>query len=319
MSLPRPGKFACCLLVALGLALPAAPGQPTEKSAPRKATAPVAVQRQTYAVRGAAAKNLANALTLHFQAEPGFQAIPEAGSNVLLLSGPKAALEEALAVLREIDRPARSVRVDVYLVDVTPKTGGEAGGNAKSLDATELLGNAGEVRAKLRDLQQKGVVTSVKMIELSSLAGQSARTQVSENRPYVTGVTVTGGGRGGAGGLRGNRGGGEPGDNAPAGGGFGGMASRSIAYRNVGTSVQVTPELGADGQVLLDLHVDDSTMRPPTGADDKSGSPGAEFLLFTLESRLKLRPGQVVLAEGTKADSKTSKAETIVLVSATAE
>jgi hypothetical protein len=84
--------------------------------------------------------------------------------------------------------------------------------------------------------------------------------------------------------------------------------------------VQVTPEVGPDGQITLALHIEDSSMRPAGGADDKGPAAlGAEFTLFTLESRVKVPSGQVVLAESTKAESKAGQGQVVVLVSATAE
>jgi type II secretory pathway component GspD/PulD (secretin) len=163
------------------------------------------------------------------------------------------------------------------------------------------------VRAKVRDLQQKGIISSVKTVELSALTGDSARTQVSENKPFVTGVTAGfgGGGRGAAGGA--------------------GPVSRSITYRTVGTSVQVKPSVSADGEVTLDLKVDDSTMRAgesgaSVGSDEKGAAiPAAEFVVFTLETRVKVRPGHFVLAEGSKAASKTGQSQTIILVTASVD
>jgi len=308
MSLFRPARVASGLLVVLGLALPAAPGQEGDKPPARTPAAPVV--RQVYAVRGGSAKELANALTLHFQAELSFRAVPDAGSNMLLLSGTKAALDDATAALREIDRPARSVHVEVFCLELTAKAGGEAGGDAKPLDVAELSGTAREGRAKIRDLQQKGIVSSIKTVELTGLAGQSARSQVSESKPYVTGVSVVGGfGGGGRGGA----------------GGGAGTTTRSITYRNVGTSVQVKPEIGADGQVTLDLHVENSAMHAAeggvaVGSDDKGTAiPATEFVISTVETRVKVRPGHIVLAQGTKAGSKAGQAQTVVLVTASTD
>ena len=311
MSFSHPLRVVSGLLVALVIALPAAPGQEADKQPARKATEPVV--RQVYAVRGGAAKALANALTLHFQAEPGFRAVPDAEGNTLLLSGPKAALDDALAALREIDRPARTVHVEVLCLQVAAK----AGGDAKPLDVAGLTGGAGDVRAKVRDLQQKGAIASVKAVELTALTGHSARTQVSENKPFVTGVTAGGFGGGGFGGGRGGAGG--------PGGAGGGMTTRSISYRNVGTSVQVKPEVGPDGQVTLDLHVEDSGMQSAeggvaVGADDKGTTiPAAEFVVSNLETQVKVRPGQMVMAQGMRTESKAGQAQTIILVSASTD
>jgi hypothetical protein len=330
MSFSGPRRVACGLLIALVIALPAAPGQEADKNPARKATAPVA--HLVYAVRGGAAKELANALTRHFLAEPGFQAVPDAGSNTLLLSGPKAALDDALAALREIDRPARTVRVEVLYLQLAKGDDG-----AKPLDVAGLTGGAGEVRAKVRELQQKGAITSVKTVELTALTGHNTRTQVSENKPFVTGVAVAGGfggggfggGRGGAdapgqrpGGGRGGAGGGGFGGGR---GGAGGITTRSISYRNVGTTVEVRPEVGPDGQVMLELRVEDAGMHSAEGgvaigADDKGTAiPAAVFAVFNLETQVKVRPGQMVMAQGMKSESKAGQAQTIVLVTASTD
>jgi type II secretory pathway component GspD/PulD (secretin) len=307
---PCSARVAGALLVAMGLALPAAPGQDREK--PTTVTGPgVApsepVVRQVYAVRGASVKDLAAALSLHFQAERSFRAVPDAGSNTILLSGSKTAVEDATAVLREIDRQPRTVHVEILCLELAAKADGEAGKDSKGLDTADLTGTVRDVRAKVRDLQQKGILSSVKTVELSALTGDSARTQVSENKPVVTGVTAGfGGGRGGV-----------------AGGA--GPVSRSIMYRNVGTSVQVKPSVSADGEVALDLKVEDSTMRAgeggaSVGSDEKGTAiPAAEFVSFTLESRVKVRPGHFVLAEGSRAASKAGQSQTVILVAASVD
>ena len=75
-----------------------------------------------------------------------------------------------------------------------------ASGDAKALDGVELSGATRDVTAKIRSLQQKGVIASVKAVQLTTLERQTATASVSENRPYVAGVTVSGGGFGGRGG-----------------------------------------------------------------------------------------------------------------------
>jgi type II secretory pathway component GspD/PulD (secretin) len=294
MSLLRPAWVAGGLLITLGLAVPAASAQDAGKLPTSKPVPAEPVARQVYAVRGGSAKDLASVLTAHFQAEPSFRAIPDVASNNLLLSGPKAALADALAVLREIDRSARTIRLEVLLVAL-------ASGDAKAREGVALSGPAREVKAKVRELLQKGVIARVKTVQLTALEGHVARSQVHENRPFVTGV-VGFAGRG-AGPDRGS-------------------VSRSITYKDVGTSVQVTPEVGMDGLVSLDLRVEDSQMRSAeggvaVGTDDKgSAVPATEFVISTLETRLRVRPGQMVVAEGTKAESKSGQARTVILVTA---
>ena len=314
MSLPRPAWLAGSLLLALGLALPAAPSQEADKPPTSRPATAKPVARLVYAVRGGTAPDLANALTSHFQAEPSFRAVPDPGSNCLLLSGPKAALDDALAVLREIDRPARTIHLEVLLVEL-------ASGDAKALDGVELSGATREVTAKIRSLQQKGVIASVKTVQLTTLERQMAHARVSENRPFVAGVTVSGGGFGGRGG-----GGGPGGGFGGRGGGPGdGMTTRSITYRDVGTNVQVVPDVRADGVVLLRLEVEDSHMRAAeggvaVGTDEKGTAvPANEVVISTLETTLRLHPGHMVLAKGTKTSSKSSQAQTVILVAASTD
>jgi hypothetical protein len=122
-----------------------------------------------------------------------------------------------------------------------------------------------------------------------------------------------GGGRGPSGG------GGFPGVGRGAPGGA--TTSRSIAYRNIGTIVQVTPQIGADGLIELELRVEVSRTRTAedvTLATDATGTnvPATTFVTSSVESRLKVRPGHVALARGTATSSKSGLAQTVVLISA---
>jgi hypothetical protein len=328
MSLLRSPLLAIGLVIIL--ALPAAPGQEGGKVSSSKAVAAPRVARLVYTIRGGQAKELANALILHFKTEPTFLAVPAPGSNSLLLSGPKSVLDDARDVLREIDRPARAVHVDVFLIELSGKTGAEASADSKDIERIEWAGPARNVTAKIRDLQKQGLIVNVQRIQLTALEGHGAQAQARESSPYTTGATVTGGfggggflsgARGAAGGRRGSPGGGgiRGGDGAPPGGS--GMISRLISYRDLGTSVQVTPGIGADGLVVLELRIEDSRMRTAQGvtiATDEKGMnvPATEFITSTLESRLKVRPGHVVVAKGTATTSKLGQAQTLVLVSA---
>ena len=67
---------------------------------------------------------------------------------MLLLSGPKTALEDATTVLRQIDCPAQTIHLEILLVELS-------GGDAKALDGIELSGTPRDVKAKVREANGK--------------------------------------------------------------------------------------------------------------------------------------------------------------------
>jgi hypothetical protein len=303
MSLIRPAQMACCLGLVLAFALPTASGQEGSGQFPAAKAEPAQkVARLVYPVRRGSAKELANTLSLFFKAEPAFQAMPDAGSNALLLSGPAPVVEEANAVLRQIDRPVRTVHVEVILLELT----GKPDGDATDLKRPDLAGSARDLEAKIRDLQKQGVIGGVKRVQLTALEMQMARSQVGASKPSVAGVGFSSGG-------------------FPGGGGRGGGVSRSISYRDVGTLVQVKPEVGADGLVTLELRVEKSRVHTPEGGvpigTDEKGAPipAAEFLTSTLETRLKVGRGRAVLAQSATTGSKAGQSETLILVTASTD
>jgi hypothetical protein len=85
----------------------------------------------------------------------------------------------------------------------------------------------------------------------------------------------------------------------------------TITYRNVGTQVKVTPRVMADGSVTLDLNVQDSRGR------DSATMPGiTEFILTSLNGKISVASGKVVLAKDAKVNSKEGEGETLILVGA---
>jgi type II secretory pathway component GspD/PulD (secretin) len=262
-----------------------------------KPRADAKIERFIYAVRGGSAKELANAISFSFRDEEALQVFPDAGSNSLILSGPDDTLQEAMRILREIDRPARTLHVEVFLLEPAPT--GEVGGE-KGLEPAELSGAAGDVLGKLRDLQRRGSLAGVKRVQFSAVDRQEAQVKVGESRPVVTGVS--GGGRGGF-----------------------GTTTQSITYREVGTLVGVKAEISGDGVAVLDLRVEDSRMQTPAGnptvGPDEKGEPvkAANFVTASYEGRVRVRLGQAVLAEGMRSSSRTDQGQMVIVVAATEE
>jgi hypothetical protein len=101
-----------------------------------------------------------------------------------------------------------------------------------------------------------------------------------------------------------------------------GVASRNVTYRNTGTQVNLTPRLGHDGTVYLDLGVESARLHTPAdgvviGQDEKGEAlRAAEIVLAKLSAKVAVAPGQVVAVEGMQSSSKSSPFRTVVLVTA---
>jgi hypothetical protein len=311
---------ACSLVLALS-PYASAQGKGSEKPAARAEPAQEPARR-VYTVRGPAPKELAAAVQELFGAEGGFHVAVDSGTNVLLLKGPAPLLDEVTAVLQEIDRPARAVQVEVILVELVSKADGAGDGTA--FEPPDLAGAERELADKIRDLQKQGTVSSVRRVQLTTLEKHVARAQAGANKPSATGVTSVAG-RGDAAPAPGGRGG-DP-LAQPGGGGRpgAGVMSRSYTYQRVGTAVQAKPEIAVDGVVTLELQVEDARMQAAEGgakpaAEERGASVSLpEILSTTLESRVSVRPGRVVLAQGAWTGSKTESGAMLVLVTARVE
>src|SRR5205823_11737796 len=85
----------------------------------------------------------------------------------------------------------------------------------------------------------------------------------------------------------------------------------SVTRRNVVTKVEVLPRVAPDGQVKLDLHIEDSrVVAPPAGA------PSESVALVSLKTVVSVPAGRAVLASGSEDDAKQGRLQTVVLVTA---
>jgi type II secretory pathway component GspD/PulD (secretin) len=175
-------------------------------------------KRGAYVVQYAAAKDLVGILAKHFKGAAEIQAGPEGTSNCLLINAPPAVFEEVLKTLEKLDRRPRSVAVEVFVVELAATT---ADDKEKRPDEKDFSGTLDEVAQRLDAMVKKGQVVRFKRIQLTTLEGQLGLLLQGERKPYPLG----------------------PG---------------RFVYRDVGTQVQVTPQVTADKSVTLDLKVQDS-------------------------------------------------------------
>jgi hypothetical protein len=252
-------------------------------------------KRVVYVVKHGSAKDIAAALSKHFAGEA--EAIAEPGSGVVLISARPAVFDEVMTTLAQLDRRPQSIAVEITVIELPPRKGADD----KDFDDKELSGAAETVAKNIKALQSKGLLGNVQHYKLTALENQSTSVLQSEAKPMVVSITNVGGG-----------------------GGFGGKgkSASSLMYKNVGTSVEVKPRLGADKTLLVELRLEGSHLIQPDdgvllGMDER-GAPvfATETVLANFSGKLSVPPGQAVLAQGVQTTSKSGKARTLIIVSA---
>jgi type II secretory pathway component HofQ len=295
MSRRTLGWITGCLILVLGVGLYTVRGQEPAKQ-PKADDNAAKNKRLVYVVKYGAAKDLAGVLDKHFKGAAEVQVLADSPSNCLLINAPPAAFQEAVKLLGQIDRRPQMVAVEVLIIEAMPKKpdGGQPGRGEKELDEKEFTGPMDEVANKVEALRKKGLLGGVKRLQLTGVENQRATTNVGELVPQVTGVTRAAVGR----------------------------VVKQIVYRSTGTEFQVTPRVGPDKTILLDLTVNDSRLRVPEdgvelGKDD-NGAPilAAEIVTAVLQAKLSVPSGQAVLAKEVKTTSKSGQTQTLVIVAA---
>jgi len=200
-------------------------------------------------------------------AEPlGISVVPELSSNALVISGPRGAIDRALALLRELDRPRRRVLLEAKIVELAHsarrdlgvewKLAGDAGAEVKfppplsvtgSAALTLATGGAYALDARISAMEADGRVRvvsrpSVVMLEGSPATVESVRImriRLPSQGSVVGGEVVQAGN--------------------------GGRATEEIP---VGVRLEVTPAVRAGRRVLLRIKAKSSSLGAPLPPDD---------------------------------------------------
>jgi type II secretory pathway component GspD/PulD (secretin) len=246
------------------------------------------VKRIAHVVKYGSAKDLAKSLNAHFKGVAEVEALPEPNGNILLLRVDPAAFDEVVKLLGMLDRPPRTIAVDVWIADVPL---GKDDKPKEEINEKELTGTPDAVHKKLQELQRKGQLESVKRIQMTALENQTTSLMLGEQKGYTVGVTVTGTGR----------------------------EARSISYRQLGTQIKATPRIGPDKAVTLELVAEDARMHVPedapaigTGADGKPIRATA-FLMTKFDGKVNVPSGQTAVVQGVK---MTAPGQSLLIVGA---
>jgi hypothetical protein len=246
-------------------------------------------KRIAYVVKYGSAKDLAKVLGEHLKGAAEVETLPEASANVLLIRATPAAFAEVVKLLEVLDRRPRMVAVEVWVADVLP---GDK--KAEPLDTKPLNGPADAVRAKVEGLRKQGRIGDFKRLELTTAEHQSARAHLGQTKPLLMGLSVTATGR----------------------------TSRNIMYRNFGADVRVTPRVGPDNVIALELRVQDARphvdLDAPVLGNDENKAPirATETVLATAEGKVSVQSGQAVVVQGVRTTGKGGPLQTLVIVTA---
>jgi len=212
--------------------------------------------------------------------------VPEPVSNSLLVGGPPEAVEEVERLVDRLDQPAVMVRLEVLIVEVP------AGKVKVGTSEPKAEGRRGE-RAAAEPIRLDQLPEQTEILaraQLTTLSNQPAFIQMGRREPRITGSTKTATG-----------------------------TVNSVTVENVGTIVGLTPRVGADRAVTINVDIEDSRAGPA-----EQGTPIAVFSegetvrmpnvdTLKVQTTLRIPDGQTVVASGMAREAKSGK-ERLILV-----
>src|SRR5262249_55665532 len=146
------------------------------------------------------------------------------------------------------------------------------------------------------ELRKKKLLGEAKRLQLTAVENQATKATLGGAKPFVTGLTTT------------TRIDGKP------------RVQRTVAYRDVGTSVQVTPRISPENTLALALNVTESRMHTPEDSpilgkdEDGKAVHATQFILSRVEGTVTVPGGHAVAVEGVKTTSKSGREQTLVIV-----
>lgn len=200
-------------------------------------------KRVVYPLRSLPADQAARTLEQVFRAEgialqgqPAKPAVIVADviTNSLIVSGAPEAVEEVQQLIEKLDQPAAMIRFEVVIAEAPLGARGaasapspESGGEAKPRSARKAGGE--QLRVVPKPEQMEVLVRS----ELMTLDNQPAFVKMNRREPRVAGTNAASTG-----------------------------AANNVTHEEVGAVVAVTPRVGPDRVVTVQLGVDDSRLGP---------------------------------------------------------
>jgi general secretion pathway protein D len=230
--------------------------------------------------------------------KPPGRIVVNAATNTLIFTSTADEYEQILAIMRELDQPAKSALIEVTVAEVRVSdqkqlgidwnllgatvdgravTGGTLGAVGVSTGGFSMsfLNNVGAVRANLNALASANRANILSTPRVMARNGESATIQVGQEVPIVTsqqssGITNTSGGAVSPGVLQ------------------------TIQYRSAGVILKVKPVIFAGNRIELEVSQEVST----AGATTTGVTTSPTFSSRKIETKLSIRDGATVLLGG---------------------
>ncbi len=219
-------------------------------------------------------------------------------TNTLIIAGAGIDRSQVLGLMRDLDRPARAVLIEVMVAEVrltggltlgvefgfrdTNSSGSIVGGTLGNLGLGEsglvinFFNTAGQLRAKLNALATDNRARILSTPSIVARNGEMASVTVGDEVPIVTSNQTTGASVSG-----------QPGQVTPS-------TLQTIQYRNTGVILKVRPTIFSDDRIDLDVAQEVSAARQTSTGVNISPT----FSQRKVETKLTLREGSTVMLAG---------------------
>jgi len=250
--------------------------------------------------------------------------VPEVISNSLIISATPEDLEKVTRLVRQLDRPRPSVRVEVLIAEVqqdgqptasSPEPpSGETGLGAAwegwdfgeqrvgPNDLARLLFESGgarvakDVRQRVRALETSGELKILSRPQITTLDNQPAHIHVGRKIPVprATATTAAGG------------------------------RTMSVAYEQVGVIVGLTPRISRGGRVTMEINVEKSGLGSAAPGGYPGGAAGVsdpgnvprlpQNETVTLQTTVNLADGESTVIGGLAVESQPRQSKLVIVV-----
>jgi hypothetical protein len=178
----------------------------------------------------------------------------------------------------------RMLVIDVTIVEVAERSARVGGLDSEAPE---------KIHSRVKELEKQGLLAGVTRVRLSAMESHEFTTQISETTTLIN-----------EGGPARGRGGFNVGPD-------GVRVQNTISRSNDGTRITVTPRIETNDMILLDFQVEKSgpSAGLPEGMPPRSG-------ILVAKSALRLKSGQLQIANVVERSQKEEYAETVVFVTA---